>query len=305
MLRYFVAVADAGSITAAAERVCVAQSALSRHIRELEVDLGVDLIRRMPRGIQLTAAGGTLYESATRILDEAARVRDLVADRNASTELNVVLGTSPTLGRVLVPGLFERCSRSPTGLSLSVREAFTPMLLDWLERRLIDIAIVTNPETNRPFMFRPLLGEPFALVCPATHRRGIVVTPEQLSDIPLVMTSLHRRIVGHQLGQLGARLKVQAEIDSVDSIRELVVHGDYATIMPVSVFASDARTLRAVTLSEVLGIPLNRILTLATRNEPRPPAGIVILKELLQTEFSALAARGVFSIAAKRQITKL
>lgn len=303
VLRYFVAIADAGSITAAANRVCIAQSALSRHVRELEADLGVTLIRRLPRGVRLTAAGAALYQSATRMLEEATRVRSLLADRENLSDLNVIVGTSPTLARVLVPGLIERCERSPTGLLVTVREAFTPMLLEWLHRRLIDVALVTNPDPDEPLSLRPILGEPFALVCPAAYDRPAVVTPEELSDIPLIMTSLHRRIVERQLGMLGARLQLQSVIDSVDSIRELVMRGRHATIMPVSVFASDSRIRHTVTLSEVSGIPLSRILTLAMRNELRPSAGVVVLRELILAEFNELAARGVFSITQGPQRT--
>ncbi|MBU1359495.1 MAG: LysR family transcriptional regulator [Gammaproteobacteria bacterium] len=300
-LRYFVAIAEAGSFTAAAERVCVAQSALSRHIRVLEDDLGVALIRRLPRGVRLTPAGVALYDSATKILDEASRIRGHLSDGGPHAEAMVTLGTSPTLGRVLVPGLYERCQRSPTGIKLSVREAFTPVLLDWLHRGLIDVAVVTSPETDKPFALQPLVGEPFALVSPLAQKRGAVITPEQLSAVPVLISKLHRGIVERQLAALGATLQVQAEIDSIDSIRELVLRGSGATLMPVSVFASDARALRSVTFSEVSGIPLSRILMLATRTELRPAAGIAVMKELVQAEFAELARRGVFSLGAGRR----
>lgn len=301
VLRYFVAIADAGSFTAAASRLCVAQSALSRHMRELEAELGAELMRRLPRGVRLTAAGAALYASAVRMLDEAARVRDQIAQRGAAGDSAVVLGISPTLGRVLVPGLYQRCQTSPAGVSISVREAFTPVLLDGLQRGLIDLAIVTSPETDKPITLQPLVGEPFALVCPLAQRQPALVTPEQLSAIPVVMTSLHRAIVERQLGQLGARLNVAAQIDSVDSIRELVLRGAAATVMPVSVFAADASQLRTVSLSEVSGIPLSRVLMLATRAEPHPAAGISVLKGLVQAEFAALAGRGVFSLGARQR----
>lgn len=297
VLRYFVVIADSGSFTAAASIACVAQSALSRHIRELEEELGVALLRRLPRGVRLTSAGATLYESANRILNEASRVRGELSHPASSGDNQVVLGVSPTLGRVLVPGLFERCSRAPSGVALTVREAFTPTLLEWLQRGQIDVAVVTSPDTDKPFTLRPLVGEPFALVCPRAQRRPPVVTPAQLSEIPVLITNLHRRIVEKQLGFLGARLNVHSEIDSVDSIRELVLCGDWCTFMPVSVFASDAAARGAVTLSEVSGIPLNRILTLASRSEPHPASGTTLLRSLVELEFSELSRRGVFSLA--------
>lgn len=73
-LRYFVAVVDAGSLTAASEAISIAQPALTRQIRELEEDFGTQLLHRLPRGVRMTPAGVTLYESAQRILSEADRV---------------------------------------------------------------------------------------------------------------------------------------------------------------------------------------------------------------------------------------
>lgn len=296
-LRYFVAIADAGSLTAAAAAIQIAQPALTRQLRELEADLGVQLLQRMPRGVRLTPAGVTLYESAQRILAEASRVRQKLARRTDGADKTVLLGASPTLARVLLPGLFESCQRSLGGIELRTREAFTPALLDWLERGLIDMAIVTNPEAGRPLALQPLLGEPFALISHISRNIGPVVSVNKLARIPLLMTSLHRSIVERQLLPLGKQLNIQAEIDSVDSIRELVHRGQWATIMPVSVFKAP-RAADDVVMSEVSGVQLNRLLVLATRIESRDNSAIPVIQEMIEAEFARLARRGVFSFAS-------
>jgi LysR family transcriptional regulator, nitrogen assimilation regulatory protein len=296
-LRYFVAIADAGSLTAAAAAISIAQPALTRQLRELESDLGVQLLQRMPRGVRLTQAGVTLYESAQRLLAEAARVRQQLARRQDTADTTVVLGASPTLARVLLPGLFESCQRSLGGIQLRAREAFTPALLDWLERGMIDMAIVTNPEAGRPLTLHPLLGEPFALISHHSLRIEPIVSVGQLARIPLLMTSLHRGIVERQLLPLGGQLNIQAEIDSVDSIRELVLQGRRATIMPVSVF-KELRAADSVVMSEVSGVQLNRLLVLATRIERQANPAIPAIQEMIESEFSRLARRGMFSFAS-------
>jgi len=296
-LRYFVAIADAGSFTAAAAAVAVAQPALTRQLRELESDLGVQLLLRLPRGVRLTPAGVTLYESAQRMLAEAARVRQLLANRQADSQAAVVLGASPTLARVLLPGLFESCQRGVSGIQLRAREAFTPALLDWLERGMIDMAIVTNPDAGRPLSLFPLLGEPFALVSHPSLHIDPVVSIRQLAAVPLLVTSLHRGLVERQLLPLGGRLNVRAEIDSVDSIRELVLHGPWATVMPISVF-KDPSAARSVVISEITGVQLNRLLVLAMRIENRDSSPQLALKEIIEAEFMRLARRGMFSFAA-------
>jgi LysR family nitrogen assimilation transcriptional regulator len=94
------------------------------------------------------------------------------------------------------------------------------------------------------------------------------------------MTSLHRGIVERQLASLGKPLNVQAEIDSVDSIRELVLRGRWATIMPVSVFKESEASAQMV-MSEVSGVQLNRQLVLATRLESQSPGALSLVHELV------------------------
>jgi LysR family nitrogen assimilation transcriptional regulator len=296
-LRYFVAIADAGSLTAAAAAISIAQPALTRQLRELEAEFGVPLFHRMPRGVRLTQAGVTLYEAAQRILGEAQRVRQRLASKAGDTKTTVVLGVSPTLARVLLPGLFEYCLRTLPEVELRSREAFTPELLDWLERGIIDMAVVTNPGVGRSVSLQPLLGEPFALVSHVSMGMGPIVSVAQLARIPLLMTSLHRDIVERQLLPLGKTLNVQAVLDSVDSIRALVQKGPWATIMPVSVFKEVGPSAEIV-MSQVTGIQLNRLLVLATRLEPEGKLAIPVVQEMIEAEFSRLMREGMFTFTA-------
>lgn len=293
-LAYFVAVADAGSLTAAAAAIPIAQPALTRQMRELESELGVQLLQRLPRGVRLTQAGLSVYESAQRMLGEAARLRQTLARSQSIDKETVVLGASPTLARLLLPGLFESCAALLGGMALRTREAFTPMLLDWLERGLVDMAVVANPESGRPLSLHHLVVEPFALISHTSMRIAPVVMVSQLARIPLLMTSLHRGIVERQLLSVGKRLNVHSEIDSVDSIRELVVRGRWATIMPISVFKGGSRP-RSIRMSEISGVQLNRQLMLATRLHPRPNPALSLVQELVESEFARLEREGAFS----------
>ena len=293
-LRNFIAVADAGSLTAAAAAIPIAQPALTRQLRELEREMGVQLVQRLPRGVRLTPAGVAFYESAQRILAEATQMSQRLARSRPGSRASVTVGVSPTLARVLLPGLFEHCANSPQDVVLRSREAFTPALLDWLERGIIDMAVVTNPESGRALSLQPLLGEPFALVAHASLRVGPVVSAPQLARIPVLMTSLHRGILERQMRSLGKTLNVQAEIDSVEAIRELVMRGRWATIMPVSVFKAHPLPPE-LTLSEISGVQLNRLLVQATRADPRPPPALALVQEMLDAEFSLLVRQGTFS----------
>jgi len=297
-LRYFVAVADSGSLTAAAAAIPIAQPALTRQMRDLEAEMGVQLLQRLPRGVRLTPAGVTLYESAQRILTEAARLGRRLSHDQHKHGTRVVLGVTPTLARLLLPPLLESCIDALDGMELGAREAFTPELLDWLERGMIDLAVLTNPEPGRALSFQPVLGEPFALVSHARMRIGPVVSVQQLARIPLLMTRLHHRLVDRQLASLGHSLQLRAEIDSVEAICELVLRGRWATIMPVSVFRHTPQE-QALVMSEISGVQLNRLLVLATRIDPKPNPGLSLVHDLAMAEFARMERKGTFSFAAR------
>lgn len=298
-LRYFIAIVDAGSLTAAAAAIPIAQPALTRQLRDLEHEMGTQLLQRLPRGVRPTPAGVTFYESAQRMLAEATRLSQQLAHHRKRDKATIVLGTSPTLAQLLLPGLFETCVQSLEEVELRCREAFTPTLLDLLTRGMIDMAIVTNPDPGRALSLQPLLGEPFALVSHTQMRIGPIVSVGQLARIPLLMTSLHRGIVDRQLVRVGRSLPVHAEIDSIDTIRELVARGRWATIMPVSVFKGTPQHPRhpQIVMSEISGVQLHRMLVLATRAEPRPRPALALVQEFVIAEFSRLERQGVFSFA--------
>jgi LysR family nitrogen assimilation transcriptional regulator len=295
-LRYFVAVVDAGSFTAAAHTIAIAQPALTRQIRELEEDFDIQLLQRLPRGVRMTAAGVTLYESAQRILAEADRVsKNLRESLNGSA--SVSLGVPPTLGRVLLPGLFESCLQLPGARPMRAREAFTPALLEWLERGVVDMAIVTNPPPGRKFSLRPLINEPFVLISPykkaQAHMQTIQI--DQVAKLPVLMTSLHQGIVDQQLRALNLHLEIEGIIDSVDAIRELVLKRGHSTIMPVSVFKDDLEN-KTIHISQISGVQLSRTLVLAQRRDRDKTADYGMVEQLIESEFSRLERLGAFGL---------
>jgi len=228
-------------------------------------------------------------------------VRRALEQQGSAHESSVTLGAPPTLARVLVPGIFETCQRK-IGMKLAVRESFTPMLWEWLAKGLVDVAVITKTDiVNRsPVMLQPLLTEPFALVTQKSQRVGQIVRVTDLPKFPLLMTTLHRGLVNSEIAALGIQLNVEAEIDSVDCVRELLLRGKGATLMPISVF-KQLRMGSMLTLSEVSGIQLNRQLLIATRVESEQRPLINALKDLIIEEAGALVEQGVFSFSSPRK----
>lgn len=296
-LRYFVGIADAGSMTAAAELLAVAQPALSRQLRDLEVEMGVSLLIRGPRGVRLTAAGVTFYESAVRILSEATRLRQQLSIHPDQTTRQITVGVSPTLSELLLPNLFERCFTVEKDLRLKAREGFTPELLNWVERGIVDLAVVTNPEPIRGLSFHPLLGEPFALVSNARLDLPPVIPLAQLTQIPVLITSLHRGLIERQLMPLQAELNIRAEIDSVNAIRDMVTSGRWATIMPISVF-SGRHARPDIRISQITGAQLGRLLMMAKRVEKGEAPELEVVQDLIIAELGRLTRENAFAFGA-------
>ena len=257
VLKYFLAVADCGSFSAASKAVFIAQPALSRHILSLEQNLGVRLFDRQARGVRLTRAGLVVYESAQRMLTESQWLQSQLHLPGQQDETAVVLGASPTLSRVMVPGIFERCQRASTGIRLTVKEHFTSALIEDLDRDNVDIAILTNPDrsVHSRLALTPLLEEPFVLATPPGRGLGPTVSLSRLARLPLLMTSFHRQIVESQLAPLRVRLNIHSLIDSMDSIKELVLRGRWSALLPVSIMLP---VNGGYVLSEISGVQLHR-----------------------------------------------
>src|SRR2546423_13957377 len=103
-IEYFVQIAEEGSITRAADKLGIAQPALTRRIKQLEEELGAPLLVRLPRGVRLSASGRDFLEHARKVLVEVSRARDQVRGNARSVKGRVVIGTSPTLAPLLLPG---------------------------------------------------------------------------------------------------------------------------------------------------------------------------------------------------------
>lgn len=293
-LRYFVAIADAGSFTAASARVSVAQPALTRQMRELEAQLGIQLLIRSKRGAQLTQHGVTLYESARRLLDEEARALQALKGTGTASAV-ITLGISPTFTRFLLPAVFQRCTRQIHGVTLRAREGLTPALAEAVECGSVDLAVLTNPAPSRLLSMQLLLVEPYALVSHPSTQAPSIMPATQLPAVPLLMTPIHRHIVEQLLAPFGIRLNVRSEIDSVAAIEELVLNDGWQTIMPVSVF--NRGHSRRAKLTEISGVQLQRSVMLASRNGRLSDPSLTAIEGVVRSEMQRLTADGMFSLA--------
>jgi DNA-binding transcriptional LysR family regulator len=145
LIRYFVAVAEEGNITRAAERLHMAQPPLSTAIRQLEEQLGVALLDRTSRQVRLTSAGEQLLEQGRELLAHADSVVGDVQAIEGSPSGLLRCGLSPAARFDLVPELLERWSAAAPGVMLHTSEDTTGALLRDVRQGRLDLAVVFCP----------------------------------------------------------------------------------------------------------------------------------------------------------------
>lgn len=188
-LRYLVEVAAVGSLGKAAQKLYIAQSAISRQIAELEDELGVVLLRRGPGGVRLTEAGQHFVEGSGAILDALAALRSSVSASTVEPQA-LRIGLPPTVSPLMLTLMSTGLPSKALPLRMSVVEASTY----WLQKRLeggdIDCAVLTNPVPSRAFLIEPLWRENLFLVgaaaAPWAGRASCRL--EDIVDLPLVLT---------------------------------------------------------------------------------------------------------------------
>ena len=163
-LQTFVTVADLGSFTRAASVLGVAQPALSRQVRALEVELRQPLFERNGRGVTLTAAGQRLLGHGRGILQQLERARHDLEDQRGAASGLLSIGLPPSVSRTLTAPLVDAFRARFPRATLTVVEGLSTYALEWLAQGRIDCAVVYNATPAAAFDLQPVLEERLFLV---------------------------------------------------------------------------------------------------------------------------------------------
>ncbi|MDC7787235.1 LysR family transcriptional regulator [Rhodoplanes sp. TEM] len=234
-LRYFICVARSGSFSRAASRLNIAQPALSRQIKKLEDELGVQLLQRHGRGVTITERGALLLSEAEQVIERLSRSLDLVKGGQEAFTGEVAVGVPPTSGLLIVPELYESFRARWPQATLIVREGISTLLEEWLMARRIDVAVMHNPTPLEGIELTPILQERMVLACAPGHpaARPAGIRFRDLADVPLILPTLphsNRRLLEREAIRHNIRLALALEIDSVPLIKVMVKRGVGATI---------------------------------------------------------------------------
>ena len=170
-LRYFVAVAEEGSFSNAAEREHISQPSLSQQIQKLEEELNQQLFDRLPRSVVLTEAGKTLLVYARQILSGIADARQAVTALEHEVAGKLSVGAVPSIALYVLPRLIGNFQRSYPKVTFELFEDTTDKLAQQLEDGTLDLAIASGSDDEMPNLARDSLGrEPLLLLVPEKHR---------------------------------------------------------------------------------------------------------------------------------------
>lgn len=288
----FVRVAELGSFTGAASVLRVAQPALSRQVRALEIELRQPLLDRNGRGVTLTSAGARLLAHARGILQQVERARqDLEEHRGAAAGL-VSIGLPPSISRTLTAPLVEAFREQFPRATLSMVEGLSTYALEWLAQGRIDCAVVYNAVPAAAIELQPVLQERLHLVSARGQTRTLVSKPATLAEVAacdLVIPSRPHAIrmqLETAMAEAGLKPRVALEVDSVPAMLDLVQrHAWHAVLSLNAVQGSGSEAaLQARPVRLAGGQALKTTLYIATSAQrPRGP--------LLDQALSLLAAQ--------------
>lgn len=243
-MEYFVRVAELGSFTRAAIVLDVAQPALSRQIRLLEVELRQALLIRNGRGVSLTPAGKVLLEHCRGILHQVERAREELDRVRGALTGRVAVGLPPSLGKLLTVPLTRAFRERLPEASLCVREALTTTMAESLTSGRLDIALLYNARPSPDLECFPLLEEDLYLVEPAGGERGAAIRLSEVAERTLIMPSRPnalRMLVDSLLASIGKHSRVPLEIDGVAAILDLVADGAGVAVLPLNAVTSSGQ----------------------------------------------------------------
>ncbi len=253
-LEYFVRVAELGSFTRAAQQLRIAQPALSRQVRLLEVELRQNLLTRNGRGALPTEAGKLMLEHGRGILHQVERAKEDLGRVRGGLSGRVAVGMPTSVARVLAVPLTREFRKQLPQATIAISEGLSVAMQEALANGRLDIALLYNAMPAPELELAPLLEEALYLVKPAAQStqpqvtvsaakkpRLVKIDLAEVAELPLVIPTRPnaiRNLVETRLGDLGLRPTIALEIDGVSSILELVADGAGCAVLPQSAVSS-------------------------------------------------------------------
>jgi DNA-binding transcriptional LysR family regulator len=265
-LRTLIAVAEHGSFVAAAEAICLTQSAVSQQMKALEEQFGAELFDRRQRPPELNARGRVLTQRARQLVYLYDQLHDL-HDSEAELVGLLEIGAVPTTLTGILPRALSRLRATQPTLQVRVSSGLSAELLARVDRGDLDAALVSEPKPiPKGMLWHRVAEEPLMVIAPG--RTEGADYRELLESMPFIRFN-RSAWVGHtiqtKLQDMGIHVREAMELDSLEAIWQMVRHGLGVSIVPVRcVEDNDARDLLTLPFGDP---PLCRAIGLLERQE--------------------------------------
>jgi len=237
-LRYFVAVAEEGSLTLAAERrLHTAQPSLSRQIRDLEYEVGAQLMIRSAHGIELTAAGRAFLDHARLALAQVDAAREAARRAAQPARLSFALGFLTGKEIDWLPEAIRLLRDELPTIEITVSSQYSPDLAEALVRGKLDVAFLRR-EVRADLIFKLVATEPFVVVLPSDHRLASyeAINPQDMVGETFIAVSntapVGRKVVDDYLRRTGIDIKPDHEADHLAMAMSLVASTRGVALLP-------------------------------------------------------------------------
>ena len=221
-LRYFVAVAEEGSLTLAAERrLRTAQPSLSRQIRDLEHEVGVPLLRRTPKGVELTDAGAVFLDYARLALAQADTAREAARRAGRVEKGSLAIGFLTGQEMIWLPEVMRIVRDSLPDADVAVSSMTSPALADEVSRGKLDVAFMRREASAPELVYQVVGSEPLVVVLPGDHPLAAqpAISPQALVDETFISVSpvapVLRRVIDDYLASSGIAMTPDHDVDNL------------------------------------------------------------------------------------------
>ncbi|MCA1969591.1 unnamed protein product [Ciceribacter sp. T2.26MG-112.2] len=241
-LQYFIAVAEQGSVTRAAQNLSISQSSVTEAIKELEGDLGVELFERHPRGLSITHNGHQFLRHATKILSTVSDARNAFSETQENTGGTLNIGVTSLVAGYVLSDLLARYRRACPGVEVSAIEDNGSYLEHLLIGGELDVAVmvISNLRDRMALQAEILETSPYRLWLPMGHPlvSADIISVADIAREPLIMLTVDEieENTGKLLSALGARPHVAFRTRSVEAVRSLVATGAGVALLPDLVY---------------------------------------------------------------------
>ncbi len=297
-LRYLVALAEHRHFGRAAEACHVSQPTLSSQIRKLEEELGVTLLERTNKRVDLTPVGAQILTHAQEALAQAAQMEAVARAARDPLVGALKLGAIPTLAPYLMPLIFKPLREAYPGLLIELWEDQTRALIEGLRNHRLDAALLATTSDAPEITEIALFDEPLLAALPQSHRlaRARTVSEKSLAGELLVLADGHclsnqaLAACGTKAGYARSALQNSMQAATLETLVNLVAAGYGCTLVPA--LAAEALGHLEIVLRPLAGHSTRTIRLAARPGFPRPQA-LRALERVIRAQVGAVLARRV------------